>query len=118
MSWHAALRFITTIRSEIRHKASPPCSHHYQTKAIGRVRAYELEWHCYLHRRFFIIMADSGRKQGRGRGKGVAGGGGDTDDESELDMSSDFSSGESSDEATTTGHPSQGVDVDDDGIYC
>ena len=59
-------------------------------------------------------MADSSRKQGRGRGKGVAGGGGDTDDESELDMSSDFSSGESCDEDITTHHLKQeGEDVDD-----
>ena len=58
-------------------------------------------------------MADSGRKkQGRGRGKGVAGGGGDTDDESELDMSSDFSSGESFDEAVTYSGSKEGVDVD------
>ena len=57
-------------------------------------------------------MADSSRKQGRGRGKGVAGGGGDTDDESELDMSSDFSSGESCPEDIATHHP-EGEDVDD-----
>ena len=58
-------------------------------------------------------MADSGRKkQGRGRGKGVAGGVGDTDDESELEMSSDFSSGESSDEAVTTSGSKEKVDVD------
>ena len=62
-------------------------------------------------------MADSSKKQGRGRGKGVAGGGGDTDDESELDMSSDFSSGESCDEDITTHHLKQEGEEVDDGNY-
>ena len=62
-------------------------------------------------------MADSSRKQGRGRGKGVAGGGGDTDDESELDMSSDFSSGESCDEDIRTHHLKQEGEEVDDGKY-
>ena len=44
-------------------------------------------------------MAENLRKQGRGRGKGiVSGGGADSDEESDLEMSSDFSSGGSTDD--------------------